>query len=59
MTLHDKIKKLLKDKPHWGATRMASKFGTTAKTIRSTCTRHKIRLMTREELEALLDARSK
>jgi hypothetical protein len=53
--MQDKIRAILKDHPHYGATRLAKHLETTSQSVRVICQRHRIFLMNREELEDMLD----
>ena len=53
--LVDRIRKVLKRRPYWGAETLAKHLGTSPKVIRVTASKHDIKLMTRYEVESYMD----
>lgn len=53
--LADRIRKVLKRRPYWGAETIAEHIGTSAKVIRVVASKHDIKLMTRYEVEKYMD----
>ena len=53
--LADRIRKVLKRRPYWGAETIAVHLGTSAKVIRVVASKHDIKLMTRYEVEKYVD----
>jgi hypothetical protein len=53
--LADRIRKVLKRRPYWGAETIAENLGTSAKVIRVVASKHEIKLMTRYEVEKYMD----
>lgn len=53
--LVDRIKEVLKRRPYWGAETIANELRTTPRVIRTTASKHDIKLMTRYEAEKYMD----
>lgn len=54
-SLATRIKQTLRRKPHWGYKRIAEHLGVDHKVVSVTASRHKIKFLTREDLEKMLD----
>jgi len=55
MKLAVSIKKLLREKPYWSASRVAEELGVTRNCVSVVASRHKIKFMSRRELEDWVD----
>lgn len=55
MKIVDSIKKLLREKPYWSANRIADELGLTRSCVSVVASRHKIRFMSRQDIEEWLD----
>jgi len=55
MKIADSIKKLLREKPYWSASRIAEELGVTRNCVSVVASRHKIKFMSRRELEDWVD----
>lgn len=55
MKLANDIKKILRERPYWGARRISEHLGVTQKVVSVTATRHNIKFMSRQEVEAWVD----
>jgi hypothetical protein len=56
MTNSEKIRVLLRDRPHWGPMRVAEAMGTTPKNVSVTACTNGIVFMARRDLEDYVDA---
>jgi predicted transcriptional regulator len=59
MTQHDRIARILKEHPHYSATRIAALMGTSAAQVRTLCARHNIKPLSRRALEDHIDSKRK
>lgn len=55
MDMQHKIRKVLREHPHWGPARIAEEIGTSAKTISVTGSKHKIKFLNTREIEDMVD----
>lgn len=58
MKIADNIKKLLREKPYWSASRVAEELDLSRNCVSVVASRHKIKFMTRRELEDWVDGQT-
>jgi hypothetical protein len=58
MKIADNIKKLLHEKPYWSASRVAEELDLSRNCVSVVASRHKIKFMTRRELEDWVDGQT-